>query len=200
MSKGSLQNITMNLEGSEKDKTSMSDEELMERFTIHGDREDFAEIYKRYFGLLYKYFVWTDRNEGKASDLAQNVLLKVYVAPHLYDSSRSFRVWLYSVAKNLWKNELRGISVTKKHLENIRALTYSEEDTSDLDTQRKRLEEVRASLDKLTELHREVIVLKYSNNLTIHEISKIMDCSEGTVKSRLYHALKNLRTLIQQKK
>ena len=54
------------------------------------------------------------------------------------------------------------------------------------------------AIGQLSEIHREMIILKYSNNLTIKEISQVLACSEGTVKSRLYYAINNLKDLIIQ--
>ena len=66
-------------------------------------------------------------------------------------------------------------------------------------TGKQKAQAVQKAIAQLSESHREVIVLKYSENLTIKEMSQILDCSEGTIKSRLYYALSHLRTQLNVK-
>jgi len=174
----------------------LSDEALMEIFVKHQDKAAFICLYKRYFVPLSKYIAWLSNDWEQGRDIAQNIFLKVYQKPSLFDSLQNFKIWLFSIAKNRWKNELRNATVRSQHrllasLETEKVLPeYEIEETN---KNRIKLDQIQLALEDLSEAHKEVFVLKYLNNLTIKEISEICECSEGTVKSRLFYALKKLK-------
>lgn len=178
-----------------------SDEELMQLYISNGDSASYSELYNRYSRPLFKFFFWNSRNTEISADLKQNVLLKLYTDPHLFDPSRNFKVWLFSIAKNFWKNEIRSIATANKQLEIVRKNT-NEQQTDELNTvsDTSRLNNIYKNMAQLSELHKEVIVLKYSSNLTITEISEVLECSEGTVKSRLFNAINNLKKIIHKER
>lgn len=176
-----------------------SDKDLMRLFTDKGDIDAYTELYVRYYKSIYKFFVWNTGNKEIAADLNQSVFEKLFTAPHLFDSKKNFRVWLYSIAKNRWKNEVRSLSIDAKHrkiMANNIELSTQEAEIEEPDSTR--LAMIQKSMSLLSELHREIIVLKYSNNLTIDEISQVLQCSQGTVKSRLFNAIKKLKNIIHE--
>jgi len=59
------------------------------------------------------------------------------------------------------------------------------------------MKRIRLAINDLSPNHREVMILKYSSNFTIAEISEICGCSEGTVKSRLFYAIKKLKSILK---
>lgn len=174
----------------------MTDCQLMEQFVKLQNEQGFVELYQRYFSEVCRYVAWLMGDCDAAQDLVQNVFLKVYQRPKLFNPEKEFNVWLFSIAKNAWRNELRAKSIRKLHHENVQ-LDVCEETGADHSS---RLKEVENALTYLSVEHREVFVLKYSNNLSLEEISEVCNCSLGTVKSRLFYALKNLRELIKTKK
>lgn len=180
-----------------KYQQKITDEELMRDFIKTRDLEIFAQIYDRYFTHLSKYICWLIRDVEKAKDLTQNILIKVFKSPELCDPSNNFKVWLFSIANNQCKNTLRNEAIQKEHL------TFLSKETPVSNIERNerqnegRLFRIHKAINQLSENHKEVIILKYSNNLTIAEIGQVLNCSEGTIKSRLYYALNNLRNNIK---
>lgn len=172
----------------------LDDQKLMQEFTSSGSREVFSIIYQRNHQDLFRFATWLSGDAELARDITQNVFLKVFRKPQLFDPSKSLKVWLFSIAKNQWKNEIRYRS--------LRQEDESPEPSSVLEVEeplpnaQKHL--VQKALNHLSFDHKEVVLLKYSNNLTIAEISHYLECSEGTVKSRLFYALKKLREEIAQ--
>lgn len=172
----------------------LDDQKLMQEFTSSGSREVFSLIYQRNHQDLFRFATWLSGDAELARDITQNVFLKVFRKPQLFDPSKSLKVWLFSIAKNQWKNEIRYRS--------LRRVEESPEPSSVLEVEeplpnaQKHL--VQKALNRLSFDHKEVVLLKYSNNLTIAEISHYLECSEGTVKSRLFYALKKLREEIAQ--
>lgn len=184
---------------SKKTISSLSDEQIMELFVETKAPTLFSELYQRYFTPLHQYIHWLSQDKELAKDLAQNCLMKVYQDPHLFDPSKSFRVWLFIIAKNQWKNALRNRSTRSNYHR-----SYAEQDAvqinfNALSIKQKQIGAIKEAVQQLSPKHKEVIILKYSNNLTIKEISQVIDCSEGTVKSRLFYALSQLKNLVLKK-
>ena len=173
----------------------LSDEKLMSLFRSSGDPAQFTVLYERYFSALCRFLAWQLEDPEQAADLAQNILLRIYQRPQLFDPSRNFKVWLFSIAKNQWKNHLRDKATRKKH---SHSAAQHWQQLKVVDTgggQTEQLQLVRQAMQELSEQHREVILLKYTHNLSIPEISEVLSCSAGTVKSRLFYALRQLRKI-----
>ncbi len=182
--------------------TTLTDESLMAAFVHRHDKVAFGHLYQRHFSSLSKYLGWLTHDPEKGKDLAQAIFMKIYQNPDLFDTSKYFKVWLLVVAKNQWKNEVRNTAVRENAVENIRHLQRLQDVSHpEMETgQRHRLAQIKAAVEQLSESHREVFVLKYTNNLTLGEISQVCNCSVGTVKSRLFYALKNLKTQLKDTK
>jgi len=181
----------------EHDGKSYSDADVMTSFIRDRDPGVFSIIYKRHFDDLGRYLFWLTGNSELAKDITQDIFFKVYDSPELFDPSKSFKVWLFSIAKNRWKNHLRQSSNQLKLLKKIADSHVSSVLINDTAVNDKKIKKIRNAMNQLSEQHRDVVTLKYSNNLSINEISEILNCSEGTVKSRLYYALKNLQKLVK---
>lgn len=180
--------------------SSHSDEDIIKLFTKEGNDDVFKVIYKKYFPILSKYLAWLSSDYEMGRDGAQNILLKVYQNPQQFDGNRNFKVWLFSIANNQWKNELRGKAIRTREKESIKYQLTVVEDEVDPSESDKKKQLLKLGLSQLSENHREVFVLKYSNNLSIKEISEACSCSEGTVKSRLFYAMKQLKEFITTEK
>lgn len=172
------------------------DERLMEIFIADKSPEVFEVIYNRYFISLSKYITWFTQDMQQAKDIVQNIFIKVYSKPELYDASRMFKIWLFTIAKNNWKNEMRHKKVQQKHQEFLLLQLKNNQNDLEYEQDIHELKRIQKNIHLLSASHKEVITLKYSNNLTITEISEIIGCSVGTVKSRLFYAIKSLKELI----
>jgi len=171
-----------------------SDEELMLAIQ-HGEKPAFNELYARYSNKLYGYLLkmlWY--NEVRAQDLLQDLFAKIITQPHLFDSQRSFKTWVYTIAANLCKNEFKRNDVRKGTLNGVdqfHSLSSNENLEKNFSENQFR-EALSQELKRLDEKHREVFVLKHIDGLSIKEISEITGANEGTVKSRLFYAIKKL--------
>jgi RNA polymerase sigma-70 factor (ECF subfamily) len=172
--------------------TQESDEELM-RHVLDKELEAFSVLYDRYAGEMVNFFYRRlGRDEAKAQDFLHDLFLKLLNDPGKYMPGRSFRPWLYTIALNMCKNEYRGLKVREDYrLSGIPEIPGIYEGSERMDMKLFE-QELRASLSRLDEIHREVFILRYQDELTIAEIAELMGCPEGTVKSRLFYALKAL--------
>jgi RNA polymerase sigma-70 factor (ECF subfamily) len=174
---------------------SMTDEELM-RSVSDGDKRAFDELYARYSGPLLGYFMrmlWRDRE--KSEDFVHDLFAKIIQKPEYFDAERSFKTWVYSVANNMCKNEYKKQEV-RKGMKNGLDNHYTISDTSV-----NVMSEVQDSFFKeafekgmqlLDEKHREAFSLRHIEGLSVKEIAEILNINEGTVKSRVFYAIKYL--------
>jgi len=155
----------------------------------------FDVLYARYSGRMLRYFLrMLNRDQERAEDLLQDLFLRLVEKPHLFDPQRRFSTWLYTIAANLVKNEYRRRSVRQvvTRAPDLSQLGIGEApDDERLDRDQFGQSLIQA-LDGLSEAQREVFVLRYQEDLPLKEISEILGCAEGTVKSRLFYAQRNL--------
>ena len=176
-----------------------TDEELMKLIAEHDERA-FDELYRRYSDRMLRYF-WRmlNQDEEKSQDFLQDLMMKVVEKAHLFNADRRFSTWIYSVASNMCKNEYRSREVRKvmTRVDDFSQINYSElPDEGQIDRQNFE-QQLETELEGLSDNHREVFVLRYQEDLSIREISEVMTCSEGTVKSRIFYALRKLANGLQ---
>jgi len=184
----------------------ITDRVLVER-TQAGDPTAFDELVRRYqprlLGMLYNI----TSNQTDSWDLAMETFEKAYKSIHSFRLDAEFFTWLYRIGFNLTVNFIK----RNKHRNNLSM------DDADLDLQNRaefidvsasgdaekqtRLAELKKKLNesmmKLSDQHRAVVTLFDIQGLSHAEISKIMDCKEETVRSRLFYAHKQLQKYLK---
>jgi RNA polymerase sigma-70 factor (ECF subfamily) len=170
-----------------------SDEDLMVMLA-KGKKAAFDELYSRYSKRLWFFFFrMLHKDQEKAEDFTHDLFVKLIERPELYNSEKKFSTWIFSIANNMCKNEYKKLDVRSAAAEEL--LHTSEHY---IETVEKKLDEksfMKALQDELIildEKHRSVFLLRYKENFSLKEIAEMLDCSEGTVKSRLFYGLKKL--------
>ena len=168
-----------------------SDEDLIERFQ-NGDLYAFDLIVKRYKNQLLNFVYRFLGNAEEAEDLVQETFLRVYRNRKAYQKVAKFSTWIYTIAGNLAKTELR--KRKRRKFFSISDLGYNEKDydisdeaynpEKDVDGRMKE-EIIHREIDELSPKFREVIVLRDVQQLSYEEISQIVNIPLGTVKSRV---------------
>lgn len=175
--------------------SSMTDEALMQAIS-KGEKRAFDELYSRYSKPLLTYFIrmlWKDRE--KAEDFVHDLFAKIIQKPEYFDPTRTFKTWMYSVANNMCKNEYKKQEVRKNTSNGIEN-HYSVNDPSVNvlgEVQDNQFKEVFAQrMSELDEKHSEAFHLRHVEGLSIKEIAEVLELNEGTVKSRVFYAIKYL--------
>ena len=177
------------------------------RAFLDGDARAFTELVVRYQTRLLNFVYRTIGDRERAEDLVQEVFVRVYRHLHRFDQTKKFSTWIYTIASNLAKNELRNRSRNPLVLfQSIRKQWESDsqplqfEDTSarpdDLFRKRHLRELVEWAVAQLPEHHRVVFVLRELEGKSYEEIAEITACNLGTVKSRLNRARSSFATVI----
>jgi len=183
----------------------LTDEELILLFQ-NSDRNAYSELVLRYKDKL-KSFIFRFTNEmALAEDLAQDTLLKVYIKKDSYREIAKFSTWLYTIASNLAKTELRKkkrrgtyrfSDLDKDDMEFI--ARSPEEDTGDEIGMKNDDKIIHQSLTDLDDEFKNIIILRDIQELSYDEVSKILEIPLGTVKSRINRGRFKLKEIIKQK-
>jgi RNA polymerase sigma-70 factor (ECF subfamily) len=174
---------------------------------LSGDPQAFGTLVDRYQTRLLNFINRTIGDRERAEDLVQEVFIRVFRHLHRFDQTKKFSTWIYTIASNLAKNELRNRSrnplvlfqTIKKHWEaDHRPLQFEDTTARPDDLYRKRFlkETVDQCVDQLPTHHRAVFVLRELEGKSYAEIADITGCNLGTVKSRLNRARNSFAQLI----
>jgi len=181
-----------------------SDHELM-RKVAEGEEEAFAELIRRYEASLVRFFTQLSRDEEIAHDLSQEVLIRLWQARKRYEPTGKFTAYLFQIAKNLWLNEREKLrrcpppESLEEAQENgqLDALAFARADLSSQPEEvllaQERRRRIRAAIDALPDKLRLVFVLSHREGLKYREISEALSIPVGTVKYRMFEAVRRLR-------
>ncbi|HJQ19740.1 MAG TPA: sigma-70 family RNA polymerase sigma factor [Gemmatimonadaceae bacterium] len=176
---------------------------------LGGEERAFTELTERYQTRLLNFIYRTIGDRDRAEDLVQEVFIRVYRHLHRFDRSKKFSTWVYTIASNLAKNELRNRSRSPLVLfqtmrgsqtdEEERPLQFEDTTSRPDDMYRKRhlRELVEQTVAQLPEHHRQVFVLRELEGKSYEEIAEITACNLGTVKSRLNRARTAFAAIIE---
>lgn len=155
-------------------------------------RADFAALVEEHQAKLCNFLFRYTRNRQDAEDLTQDTFVKAYRNLHRYDSKYAFSTWLYTIARRTAYNHFRDTKPTE-------ALEYDLVETSATpDEEASRDDEsnwVWQAAESLKPDFREALTLKYVDDLSIEEISRIMGKSQTNVKIILFRARNQLKKL-----
>lgn len=175
---------------------------------LGGEERAFQELVERYQTRLLNFIYRTIGDRERAEDLVQEVFIRVYRHIHRFDTTKKFSTWIYTIASNLAKNELRNRSrnplilfqtITSNREESERPLQF-EDFTSrpdDMFEKRNLRTMVEETVAQLPEHHRQVFVLREIEGKSYEEIAEITHCNLGTVKSRLNRARNAFAAIIE---
>ncbi|MCH2452032.1 MAG: sigma-70 family RNA polymerase sigma factor [Gemmatimonadetes bacterium] len=185
---------------------AMEDNTVVQMF-LDGHEHAFEELVNRYSNRLLNFVYRTVGDLERGQDLIQETFVRVYRHAHRFDQSKKFSTWIYTIAGNLAKNELRNRSrsplvlfqTIKKNWEaDHRPLEWEDSSFKPDDLYRKRhlKEMVEQAVNELPEHHRIIFVLRELEGKSYEDIAEITGCRLGTVKSRLNRARNKFATLI----
>lgn len=176
-----------------KDYSIIPDEELMSLLT-KGGQQAFDELYKRYSTpLLNFFFRMLNNDRKKAEDMLHDLFLKIIEKPERFDQSRTFSSWFYTLAGNMIRNEYRSIQIRNDFVQQNRDQPEEETENQVENMDRQLFDQkLQAELNSLNPDTKTLFNLRFVEEMSISQIAEIMDCPEGTVKSRLFYTTRQL--------
>ncbi len=176
----------------------ITDNELMLKVKS-GDIDRLGLIFERYNKALYGYFLNLTGKTDISEDLVQNVFVRILKYRTRYRGDGHFNIWIYRIAHNIFidyvkkKNKL-GLTENIDEWANVFTGTQPDENIS----REERISTLENALLKLPDKKREILKLSSYKELKYKEISKILGCSEGAVKVRIFRALDELRKIYKE--
>jgi RNA polymerase sigma-70 factor (ECF subfamily) len=179
------------------------DDRVLVRRVQGGDYSAFDTLVQRYQERVYATVYHMTSNHEDANDLTQEAFIKAHKALGSFKGDSSFFTWVYRIAVNKTINFLKSRK-NKIHL-SLNDLDFNAEHDPDLvafvsdKTPRREAglselqEKLNEAMQRLSDVHRLVVTLHDVQGLSHEEISKIMDCNTGTVRSRLFYARQQLQ-------
>jgi RNA polymerase sigma-70 factor (ECF subfamily) len=164
---------------------------------LTGHSAAFDVIVARYRRQLYQLCYRFAGNHEDASDLTQDVFVRAYRGLRGYQSRAALGTWLYRIAVNV---SLNRVAVKVPPTETLEQREHRDERTEAPDRallREERATEVRAAIARLPRKQRATLILRVYHELPHHEIAEILGCSVGATKANLFHALTNLKKLLQ---
>ncbi|MFD3164132.1 RNA polymerase sigma factor [Herpetosiphon sp. NSE202] len=181
-----------------------SDEYLYQRLQA-GDEAALEPLLNRYHGPVLQFFTWQLGNQSSAEDVLQEMWTRIITwngAP-----PQRFKAWMWKIATNLARDYLRSAAYRREHPHYEYAndaeyppLHMQAEPTDEWLLRNDDRRSVQQALAQLSPNHREVVVLRFYQELKLEEIAEVVGVPLGTVKSRLFHALKQLKAVLEQHK
>jgi RNA polymerase sigma-70 factor, ECF subfamily len=177
---------------------SHADDRALVEACLDGDKAAFEVLVERHRKQVYQVCYRFVGNHEDASDLAQDVFVRAYRALRTFKGHSAFSTWLYRVAVNVCLNR---VAVRQPVLEALDAREH--EDTAAERPDRavlrsERVATVRAAIARLPRKQRATMILRIYHELPHEQIAAILGSSVGAVKANFFHALANLKKLLQE--
>jgi RNA polymerase sigma-70 factor (ECF subfamily) len=182
--------------------SALTDEELISRFQTENEVEAYELLVKRYKDPLTNFVYRFVGDRDVSSDIVQDTMIRFYLNKDSYKSFAKFSTWIYTIATNLAKNELKRRKRKKLYSINtddeneviIKDRAALPDTVADSMIKNKIIEK---ALAKVKEVYREVVVLRDIQDLSYEEIAEITGLSIGTVKSRINRGRNQLQKLLK---
>ena len=200
---------TLRLVSAPSSESPATDEQLFREFRAHDDRSAFDAIMHRYDIELHEFLRRYLGNAESADDVFQSTFLKIYVNRLHFEDGRSFRPWLYTVAKNqAIDSQRRGqtrrtVSLDQQLEPNDDAgslcalLSEEGHSAADVAEQHESAERVRDAVNSLSPPLKEALLLVYYHGMKYDQAAQVMKIPVGTVKSRLRSAILKLGSALR---
>lgn len=185
-------------------KKLLTDEELIKEFQDSNDIECYNLLVKRYKDPLMNFVFRFVGDRDVCSDIVQDTMIKFYLKKDSYKSIAKFSTWIYTIAGNLAKNELK-----RRNRRRIYTLSNTDEDMQiqvedkefvapdRLADNKIKNDMVQKALLKVKPVYREVVILRDLQEFSYEEIAEITGLTIGTVKSRINRGRKQLQKLLK---
>lgn len=164
-----------------------------------GDKDAFGQIYNLFYRRIFRYcqFNLTGQRSEEAQDLCQETFFRAYKSLSAFSERKggSFQAYLFRIARNL-------IIDSSRKKKDVPLQEYSSvEYESDLDEQidkKRQNQKLKEALNKLPEVERQIVILRYFEEMTTAETAKVIGLREGALRVRSHRVLKKLKELMEK--
>ena len=176
---------------------SVSDDQAAVERVLAGDISAFEEIVRRWQSPLINLAYRFCRDRGRAEEMAQEAFLRAYRALKQWRREAAFSTWLFALATNFYRSELRRIPVRTISIDDVREPVDPRATDGGLEDEDRDLA-VRRAVFALPAKYRETLILFYFHEMDVPAAARSLGLPEGTVKARLFRGREILRTKLPQ--
>lgn len=177
------------------------DDQRLIKLTLDGQQEAFGHLIRKYQDRLYNGMVHILRDQAEAEDVVQDAFILAMTRLDSFQGNSQFFTWLYRIAYNVAITRLRRKkpTVSIHGNENTLQLTLPDEGPAPDSrlSQQESASQLMLAMERLTEEHRSILVLREMEELEYEAISEILDLPVGTVRSRLHRARSQLKLMLE---
>jgi RNA polymerase sigma-70 factor (ECF subfamily) len=174
------------------------DDRALVRAFLDGRRDAFDEIVARHQRTVYQVCLRFMRNHEDAADLAQDVFVRAFKGLGAFKHDAQLSTWLYRIAVNVCLNRVAVKRPASEPLEPADHVDTRSADPLSRVVRQQKADVVRRAIAQLPPKQRATVLLRVYQDLSHEEIAGVLDSSVGAVKANFFHALGNLRRLLQQ--
>ncbi len=172
-----------------------ADEQQLILHVKEGSHEAFRILVERYMKQAYNIAYGFVENHDDAEDIAQESFVRVYNSIGSFRGDAQFSTWLYRIVMNLSLNRMKRnrthvTTHVDEHFHAVEALQHGNPSTFHETEAHSHIER---ALHELPTLQRAVVILRHIDGLSTRQVSNILRCSEGTVKTHLHRGLKKMK-------
>ncbi|MGH9372145.1 MAG: RNA polymerase sigma factor [Vicinamibacterales bacterium] len=175
-----------------------ADDRVLVDACLAGDKASFDVLVERHRKQVYQVCYRFTGNHDDASDLAQDVFIRIYRALATFKGRSAFSTWVYRIAVNVCLNR---VSARQPAIEPLGTREHEDTGTElpeDTALRAERAATVRAAIARLPRKQRATMILRVYHELPHDQIAAMLGSSVGAVKANFFHALANLRKLLQE--
>jgi len=179
-------------------KTEGQTEAVLLQRVAGGDRDAFAELYRRLQRPLFGYLMKLVRDREMVEDVLNETLMEVWRQAARFEGRSSVNTWVFSIAHHRAVSRLRKRRETSLDEEQAAAIE-DEGPTPDVKAESSDMSRLLARLmEQLSFEHREILHLAYYQEFSVQEIADALDLPPNTVKTRMFYARQRLKVLLQE--
>lgn len=173
----------------------VEDDAVLVRRCLAGEELGMRSLVERFQGLVYALCYRMLGHREDAEDVAQDVFLRAFRSLHRWDAARPLRPWLLAIAANRCRTTLKKRARYPVAVEEIGRLAHESRSPPPADLG----EELQRAVERLREEYRLCFVLFHQQELSCAEIGEILGCPQGTVKTWLHRARRELAEHLQRR-
>jgi RNA polymerase sigma-70 factor (ECF subfamily) len=177
------------------DSTREAERLLVERIGA-GDKRAFASLFGVYGPRVFRYAARLIGDSGRAEEVTNDTMMEVWKSAARFEGRSSVSTWIIGIARHLALNAIRGKKYAMVDVDTTPDL-FADDAPAEAAHDHERLKQtLRTALGRLSPEHRDVIELTFFHGHSYEEIAAIVGCPENTVKTRMFHAKKQLKSVL----
>ena len=157
-----------------------------------GDIGKLGLLFEKHHTYLFNFFLLLTKNRQASEDMVQDVFYRMLKYRRTYRSDGNFKTWMFSIARNARKDFFREHKAEFDTIDETNDFASGDPNLEELLVRNDEVALVRRALDGLPDDKREILIMSRFHDMRYEEIGNVLGCSVGTVKVRIYRAMRAL--------